>query len=273
MHNTSLLSENELARISREVQLLSIRIGKFIADERTKIQISDIEEKSFNNLVSYVDKTAEELFVKELSLIFPEAGFIAEENSTLERKQAYNWVIDPLDGTTNYLHGIPCYATSVALVHLENPLLGVIYEINQKECFYAWENGGAWMNGKPIQVSNCTVLKKAVVGTGFPYYTYDLQQSYLNLFGDLQKETRSMRRIGSAATDIAYVACGRFDAFFEYGLHAWDVAAGIILLQEAGGISSDFEGKKNELFGKRFVCGNPQIHAQLLEKIQTHFKS
>lgn len=267
----SAITANELSCICEEVQALSIRTGNFILEEQKKFSASDIEEKSFNNLVSYVDKTAEEKFVAGLSLIFPEAGFIAEENSERKRGERFNWVIDPLDGTTNFIQGVPCFATSVALVDGNEILTGVVYEINRGECFYAWRNGGAWLNGERIRVSDKKSCRGSLIGTGFPYYRLDMQEQYLKLFGDLQGDCLGLRRIGSAATDIAYVACGRFDAFFEYGLHAWDIAAGSLLVQEAGGTVSDFKGRTDFLFGETFVCGTPDVHADLCRKIKKYF--
>lgn len=271
MKNEHTLSENELALLCEQVQVLSLRIGKFIREERKKVKASDIETKSFNNLVSYVDKNAEAQFVSELKTIFPEAGFIAEENAALIRNARYNWIIDPLDGTTNFLRGVPCFATSVALTDGAEILLGVVYEINQDECFYAWKNGGAWLNGERIAVSEKTSCRESLIGTGFPYYDMELQKNYLNLFEELQQEALGIRRIGSAATDIAYVACGRFDAFFEYGLHAWDIAAGSLLVKEAGGSVSSFSGESDFLFGKTYCCGNKHVHADLLSKIKNYF--
>ncbi|HEU4717871.1 MAG TPA: inositol monophosphatase family protein [Bacteroidia bacterium] len=261
----------DLRLLCEEVQELSMRTGKFIREERKKVKRSDIEEKSFNNLVSYVDKTAEKMFVEGLKALLPEAGFISEEDASLPQSETLNWVIDPLDGTTNFLHGVPCFATSVGLVSGNEPVLGVIYEINLDECFYAWKNGGAWMNGERISVSETKQLSHSLVGTGFPYYDHAKLDNYIALFTELTKTTRGIRRPGSAATDIAYVACGRFDAFYEYGLHAWDVAAGAIIVREAGGIVSDFRGGNDFIHGKEFLCGTKDVHAQLLGMIRKYF--
>jgi myo-inositol-1(or 4)-monophosphatase len=269
---TDMLSASELQLLCEQVQVLSMRIGKFIREERKKVRASDIEVKGSANFVSYVDKTSERYFVEGLKTIFPEAGFIAEEDPTLVKSEKYNWVIDPLDGTTNYLHGVPCFATSVALLHNGKPVLGVVLEINQNECFCAWKNGGAWMNGERISIGKKTKLKDALIATGFPYEEQGWHEKYMALFSDVQKSSVGIRRPGSAATDIAYVACGRFDAYYEYGIHAWDVAAGVILVQEAGGVVTDFNGGTDYVFGERFVCGNKQIHEELLVKITTYFK-
>lgn len=265
-----IISSDELHLLCEQVQILSMRIGKFIAGERKEIKPSDIEQKGSSDFVSYVDKESEKLFVEGLKEIFPAAGFIGEEDSSLKKQELYNWIIDPVDGTTNYLHGIPCFATSVALLEKNNPVLGVVFEINMKECFYAWKNGGAWLNGEKISVSKISSIKDSLIATGFPYQAHSWHDQYIALFSDLQKSSIGLRRLGSAATDIAYVACGRFDAYYEGGIHAWDVAAGAILVREAGGAVTDFSGNEDCLFAERFVCGNKDVHAELLKKIQTH---
>jgi myo-inositol-1(or 4)-monophosphatase len=267
------IHSDELRVLCEQVQVLSMRIGKFIAGERKKIKPSDIETKGASDFVSYVDKTSEKYFVEGLKEIFPSAGFIAEEDKTLQREERYNWIIDPLDGTTNYLHGIPAFATSVALVEHNRPLLGVVFEINMAECFYAWKNGGAWVNGEKISVSKACAIKESFLATGFPYKAQGWHKPYLELFADLQRSSVGMRRIGSAATDIAYVAAGRFDGYYECGINAWDVAAGAIIVQEAGGMVTDFDGGDDFVFGRKFVCGNKQVHGELLVKINSYLKN
>lgn len=270
--NGNILTSGELRLLCEQVQILSMRIGKFIADEQKKVKPSDIEQKGSANFVSYVDKEAEKQFIEGLKIIFPGAGFVAEEDADLKKEELYNWIIDPVDGTTNYLHGVPCYATSVALIENEKPVLGVVYEINKAECFYGWKDGGAWLNGEKIFVSKKSSIKDSLISTGFPYEAQTWHDQYIALFSDLQKKSIGMRRFGSAATDIAYVACGRFDAYYERGIHAWDVAAGALLVREAGGVVTDFNGNEDCLFAERFVCGNKNIHTELLKKIQTHLK-
>ncbi|MCU0435298.1 MAG: inositol monophosphatase [Bacteroidia bacterium] len=265
------LNSAQLADLCATVQTISMRVGEFIRSQREVFKPGDVEEKSHNNLVSYVDKTAEQMFVDALAPLLPEAGFITEEDDQRATGTHYNWIIDPLDGTTNFVHGVPCYATSVALAENGVPVLGVIYEIGQDECFYGWRNGGCWCNGKRVHIAQTRELRRALLGTGFPYYDHGLLKPYLALFEDLLQNSTGLRRPGSAATDMAYVACGRFDAFYEYGLHSWDVAAGIILIEEAGGVVTDFEGKPNPLSGSRIVCGTPGVHAELLEKIKHYF--
>lgn len=260
----------DLELLCEKTQVVCIRVGKAIQEQRTNFKTSDIEEKDFNNLVSFVDRAAEDELVKQLSVIFPEAGFITEENSNRPRGKRYNWIIDPLDGTTNFVHGIPCYAVSVALADGMLPILGVIYEINMEECFYAWKDGGAWMNGKSISVSATVELKRALLGTGFPYLDAGIHDKYVALFSELQRSSRGIRRPGSAATDMAWTAAGRFDAFYEYGLAPWDVAAGKILIEEAGGLCTDFSNENDPIGKKELLCGTPAIHAALLPLIQKH---
>jgi myo-inositol-1(or 4)-monophosphatase len=262
----------DLTQICDRVQVLSMQVGKFIRTERNTFQREKIEHKGQHDLVSYVDKTAEKMFIEGLSAIVKHAGFIAEENTLSNRGERFNWIIDPLDGTTNFVHGVPCFATSVALADRSDILLGVIYEINMDECFYAWKGGGAWKNGERIRVSDTSSLEDSLLATGFPYVGQDWHEKYIQLFSHLQLNSRGMRRPGSAATDIAYVACGRFDGFYEYGLSPWDVAAGKIIVEEAGGICSEFNEGHDPVFNKTFVCGNSDITPVLRSTIQQYMK-
>lgn len=269
--NNHTLSEAALCKLCEEVQVISMQVGKFIREERKNFNASDVELKGVSNLVSYVDKTAEKQFVEKLKAVFPEAGFIAEEDASLEKAERYNWVIDPLDGTTNFVHDFPCYATSVALLDGNKILLGVVYAINLDECFYAWKNGGAWKNGERISVSKTNIIRDSLIATGFPYDALDRHETYMKLYSEIQQGSHGIRRAGSAATDTAYVACGRFEAYYEYGLQAWDMAAGALLVKEAGGIVTDFSGGNNFLSKREFLCGTSGVHAALLERIKKYF--
>ncbi len=238
-----------LREILDQVIEISIETGKFLRDERKSISSSEIEMKSGkNDLVSRADKEAERRFVDYLRKVLPEAGYIAEEG-TGERAEKYNWIIDPLDGTTNYLFGIPCYCTSVALWKEGEILVGVIYDPERDECFSAAKGLGAFLNGEPIKVSDQKDMQLSLLATGFPYDSKGRQMEYLKILAEVNANSRGIRRLGAAAVDMAYVACGRFDGFYEYGLNAWDVAAGAIIIQEAGGKVSDFYGKDDYLFG------------------------
>ena len=255
----------EAVRIAREA-------AGFIQIEAREFTTKSVEYKGKNNLVSYVDKKAEDLIVNALSSLIPEAGFIAEENSERPIGKEYNWIIDPLDGTTNFVHGIPIYSTCIALMKGNDVLLGVVHEMNLEECFYAWKNGGAWLNGSRIKVSETAQLSEALMATGFPYYDYNRMIEYMNVFEFCMRNTHGIRRLGSAAVDIAYVANGRFDGFYEYGLNAWDVAAGVCILKEAGGIVSDFSGGDNYIFGKEIITCNKGIYKEFLEVVKKEFK-
>lgn len=260
-----------LELLTKQVANLSRAVGAYIRNEVSNLKPEDIEKKGVNDFVTYVDKTAENRLVSELSKVLPEAGFLVEEDTGHKTKEEYNWIIDPLDGTTNFLHGVPLFSISIALVHRSHIASGVVLEINQNECFYAWEKGGAYLNGHPISVSGSLKLSDSLIATGFPYTDFSRIDAYMQSFVHLLKSSRGMRRLGSAAADLAYLACGRFDAFYEYGLHPWDVAAGALLVKEAGGVVTDFEGEQNFLHGNEIVASNAQIHKEFLSMIQSYF--
>ena len=262
---------DNLKQLTEEVSLLSREIAAFIRAESPGFTEASVESKSLNNLVSYVDKVAEQRFVDALKDLLPEAGFIAEEG-TGEKVEGLNWVIDPLDGTTNFVHGVPCYCTSVALIKDGEIQLGVVLEVNRDECFAAYRGGGATMNGKPISVSKRANLQDSLLATGFPYDDFGFESEYMDLLRELMHRTRGIRRLGSAAADLAYVACGRFEAFYEYGLNSWDVAAGVLLVREAGGKVSGFQPSKDPVFDEEIVASNSAIHDELLEVIEKNWQ-
>jgi myo-inositol-1(or 4)-monophosphatase len=246
--------------------------GAFIKEQRKSFSQNVVEYKGFNDLVSYVDKNAEQLLVERLRKILPEAGFITEENTAGSEGEDYQWIIDPLDGTTNFVHGVPCFCVSVALAHKDKVVIGIIYEINLDECFYAWSKGGAWLNGKEIKVSPVNELKKSLLATGFPYTNFSRLKEYMEVFDYCMRNTHGIRRLGSAAVDMAYVACGRFEGFYEYGLNAWDIAAGCCIIEEAGGVISDFSGGENFLFGKEIISCNEGTFKEFLAVVKEKFK-
>lgn len=245
--------------------------GAFIASERVHFDLKNVETKGLHDLVSYVDKTSEKQIVEALGLLLPEAGFITEEGTSSKQGDRFQWIIDPLDGTTNFVSGIPTYAVSIGLVKNGQPVVGVVYEIGQKECFYAWKDSQAYLNGEIIRVSDTADMQDALLATGFPYSNFSNIDNYLALLKWGMMETRGIRRLGSAATDLAYVACGRFDAFFEYDLKPWDVCAGAFIVQQAGGAVFDFAGGENYLFGKEIVASNAALRHEMQEKIRTFF--
>lgn len=262
----------DLQKILEQVIKISKETGQQIKLESKKFNYSDIEKKGLNDYVSYVDKNAETFIVERLKTILPQAGFIVEEQSVEYKGEQYKWIIDPLDGTTNFIHNFYPFAVSIALAKENEIILGVVYEIGQEECFYACKDSGAFLNGNKIQVSNKTDFHDAMIGTGFPYSNFEKLDNYIDLLKDLTQTTQGVRRLGSAAVDICYTACGRFDAFYECDLKAWDVAAGVIIAKEAGAKISDFKGGKNYLFGKEFLVTNPYIYDDFLKKISHYIK-
>lgn len=239
-------------------------------EEAARFEAKDIELKSYNNFVTYVDKQSEEKLIRGLSSILPGTSFIAEENPSL-KTGSINWVIDPLDGTTNFIHHLPVFCISIALMEKNRVIIGVIYEINQKELFYTWEGAPAFLNGNIIHVSGSSHLIDCLFATGFPYYDFGRLDEYLLFFKYLMQTSRGVRRIGSAAADLAYVACGRFDGFYEYGLSPWDVAAGTLIVQNAGGKICDFHNGDDFIFGKEIVATNENVFTEFLNALKGHF--
>lgn len=239
-----------------KVQEIAREAGGFIREERKKITTDDIELKSVSSLVTYVDKTAEATIVAALRELIAKSGFVAEEGTADSNNEKYTWFVDPLDGTTNFIHGISPYSVSIALMEENEMVIGVVYEVGANEMFYAWKNSPAFLGDKEIKVSITTKPENTLIATGFPYYDFDRVDDYIGAMKHLMRSTRGLRRLGSAAIDLAYVAAGRFDAFYEHGLHAWDVAAGTFILKQAGGKVTDFNGGKNWLFGGEIVAAS-----------------
>ncbi|HET8829896.1 MAG TPA: inositol monophosphatase family protein [Pelobium sp.] len=258
--------------LCKEVINIAKNAGAFILAESTNFSATKIEYKGLNDMVSYVDKTAEKMIVEQLSVILPEAGFIAEEGTSNKVGDVFNWIIDPLDGTTNFIHGIPAFAVSIALKQNDELVVGVVYEIKQDECFYAWKNSKAYLNGTEIHVSDNKELATTLVATGFPYYDFKKQADYMNLFKDVMQKCHGLRRIGAASVDMVYTACGRFDAYFEYNLKAWDIAAGVLIVRQAGGECFDFVGENNILESGDIVATNGKVSVELNQIIHSHFK-
>lgn len=261
-----------LELITEGVKKVVLDASEFIQKEAAGFSVDKIEYKDINNLVSYVDKEAERILVKGLATLVPEAGFITEEGTTGTNPDydALNWIIDPLDGTTNFIHGLPVYCVSVGLARGKEPLSGVIHEPNRDELFYGWKDGGAWCNGKRLRVSSVEKLSESLLATGFPYYRFDGHDRYMKVLEVLMQRTHGLRRLGAAAVDLAYVAAGRFEGFYEYNLNSWDMAAGVLLVKEAGGTVTDFNGSDEYLFGGDIIaCSRP--HKELLEVIKEFF--
>lgn len=259
--------ELNLETITRKMRDAAKTTGQFLYSESKNFDRSKIEHKGAFDLVSYADKTSEKQLVSALADILPEAGFITEESTVKQEEKDLQWVIDPLDGTTNFLHGLPAFTISIALLKNKEPVAGVVYEPNLDECFYAWKNGGAWKNQERISVSPVSELKESLVASGFPYSQLDKSDNHFKILQELQDQTHGIRRFGSAALDLSYVACGRFDAYYEFNLKIWDIAAGILIVQEAGGQVCDFSGRTDYLHGKELLAAGP-VKVKILEVIQ-----
>jgi myo-inositol-1(or 4)-monophosphatase len=254
-----------LESLTNKVQALALQAGKFLEEGYQNFDRTRVEEKSSHNYVSYIDKTSERSLVKELSALLPEAGFIAEEGTGSLNDENYCWVIDPLDGTTNYIHGMGPYAVSIALRNKEELLLGVVYEVTRKECYYAWKGSKAWMNGREIHVSNIATLDKAFIAIGFPYDSDHYRPTALHLVDRLYGFAGGTRLLGSAAAEICYIAAGRFEARIEAFLGPWDVAASGLILMQAGGRMSDFSGGDTWTNAQQVIASNGFMHEKILE--------
>ncbi|HZY36774.1 MAG TPA: inositol monophosphatase family protein [Mucilaginibacter sp.] len=260
-----------ISNLTKQVIEVAKEAGAFIREQRKTFSADKIEIKGLNDLVSYVDKTAEQMIVAALEKLLPEAGFITEEKTISLTGERYNWIIDPLDGTTNFIHGLPVYSVSIALQDYDELVIGVVYEINQDECFYAWKDSPAYLNGNEIKVSVADAINKSLLATGFPYYDFTKQPAYIGLFTELMKSCHGLRRLGSAAVDLAYTACGRFDAYYEYNLNAWDVAAGILIVRQAGGDVVNFKGGGEVLNTRELLATNGKLTKEMLATIQKFF--
>ena len=267
------MEKSQLERLCKASTVVIAETANFIKKELGKVQADVIETKALNSLVSYVDKQAEEQLVAKLGQLLPNSTFQTEEETVEQSAGEFCWIIDPLDGTTNFLHQLPFFSVSVALQENGETILGVVYEVNRQECFYAWKGGGAFLNDQPIHTTKTTDLSDALVATGFPYYDYSQMQSYFSVLEKMMRGTRGIRRLGSAALDLAYVACGRFDIYFEYSLNAWDIAAGAFLVQEAGGIVSDFDEDHHYLQNGEILAACRGLYPQLARLIKESFRS
>ena len=267
-----MVHEHDLEGLALRVSEVVRSVAAQIARAYGTVSEGEIETKSRNSLVSHVDKEAEQALVAGLHGILPDAAFLTEEETVDQSQARERWIIDPLDGTTNFLHGLPFFAISVALEREGDLVLGVVHEVSRGEHFVAWQGGGTWLNGVRVKVSDHTELGDCLIATGFPYYDYQRMDAYIEVLKQFMLLTRGVRRLGSAALDLAYVACGRFDAYYEYALQPWDVAGGIVLVREAGGIVSDFAGdRKGGDQGKEILAANPDIHPLAQSEIIAYF--
>jgi len=258
--------------ITERVIELSKEVASYIEKESLDFSLDTVETKSKNDFVSYVDQEAERQLVRVLKEIMPEAGFVTEEGTAVEHGEDYLWIIDPLDGTTNFIHASTPYAISIALTYKQEPVVGVIYEITRNEIFYAWKGSKAYLNGKEIQVSRTDKLSEALIVCGRPHHYMDRYPELLNSVDYFMKNTHGLRLSGSAASDLAYVACGRYDGRFEFNLKPWDIAAGVLIIQQAGGFISDFKGGNNYFKNGSVLASNKGIFEEFKTMIGELFE-
>jgi myo-inositol-1(or 4)-monophosphatase len=251
-------------KICEQTREIALEVGKYILGKQGNFLYDSIETKGKQNFVTEVDKEAEQRLAKNLEKIIPDSGFIAEEGTIKKKGRKYNWIIDPLDGTTNYIHNAPPVAISIALMENDDLVVGVILELSLNECFYSFKGSPSYLNGKEIKVSSVDKVKNSLIATGFPYHNFSRLQPFMETLSYFFNNSHGVRRMGSAATDLAYVACGRYDAFYEYNLNPWDVAAGSFIIQQAGGKIADFKGGNDYLFGKEIVATNNKIFTEFL---------
>jgi myo-inositol-1(or 4)-monophosphatase len=245
------------------------RAGNIINRASLDIDLLTIKQKSQSDYVSEVDRAAEDAIIEILLEAYPDHEILAEESGARGDSE-YQWIIDPLDGTTNFLHGFQQYAVSIALLHKGVLSQAVVYDPSRNDLFTATKGRGAFLNDRRLRVSKQIHLRDALIGTGFPFRDFTHIDAYLGMFRDLIQKTAGLRRPGSAALDLAYTAAGRFDGFFEIGLNSWDIAAGCLLVQEAGGLVGDFEGNEGYLKSGNIIAGNPKVFGQLLQAITPH---
>ena len=229
----------------------------------------EVRTKQPNEFVTEVDRAAEASIIETIREAYPDHAILAEESGALGESE-HQWIIDPLDGTTNFIHGFPQYAVSIAYAQAGVVQHGVVYDPTRNELFTASRGRGAFLNDRRIRVSRRIRLNDSLVGTGFPYRAFEHADAYMKMFRELTEKTAGLRRPGAASLDLAYVACGRFDAFFEIGLAPWDFAAAALMVQEAGGLVSDFAGDANYVSTGNIVAGTPKVFAQLIQIIQAH---
>jgi len=263
----------DLKVICDEVKTLSIDVGAFIRDQLHQVSTDQIITKDHNSLVTYVDQTAEKKIVAKLQELLPDASFITEEDTVKQEAGNLVWIIDPLDGTTNFLQKIPHFAVSIALRRDEDIVLGVVFDVMREECFSAVKGEGAFVNDRKISVSQKDSIDECVLATGFPYSKSLNFKPLVNTLEHWMLHARGIRRFGAAALDLCFVAAGRIDCYYELKLNIWDVAAGMLIVEEAGGTLSDYNGGDSFREGNQVVASNGYIHPYILNILQQNFKT
>ncbi len=262
------LFSSVLDQIEGPLNILIRDTGEFIRAEFRQFSFSQVQYKSQSNPVTHVDLQAEEKLKQACAKLIPGSGFLNEETAAEATTNGFTWIIDPIDGTTNFAHGIPHFSISLALEYESQIVLGFVYHVMAEEMFAARIGKGATLNGAPMQTSAIPQVSESVLATGFPYGNHPWLESFLDLVMQIMRQGQGLRRMGSAALDLAYVGAGRMEAFFERGLNPWDVAAGILIVQEAGGKVSDFSGGDGYIDGQQLFASNGHIHKEVLGIMQ-----
>jgi myo-inositol-1(or 4)-monophosphatase len=256
-----------LEKLTREVCRVAREAGAYIQEERTRFNVNQVERKHAHDYVSYVDKGSERMIIEALKALLPEAGFITEEGLATHSNEQMLWVVDPLDGTTNFIHDFAPYAVSIALTRGREILLGVVYEVCANECFYAWKDGGAYVDGKAIHVGN-SAIGDALICLQLPYNSDAYKPVIKQLIDRFYGHVGSIRMIGSAAMALCYVAAGRLDAYAERYIGQWDYMAGALIVKEAGGRVTNYAGDSYMMEGDSVVATNGVTHEAILEAVQ-----
>jgi myo-inositol-1(or 4)-monophosphatase len=261
-------------RTSKGATMLNIAIdaarkaGAYAKQHAGKARQIDRKEGQITNLVTEIDRTSESIIIERIRKEHPDHTFFGEESGIHQNVSEYKWVIDPLDGTTNFAHGLGIFCVSIGLEYKGEVILGVVYDPNVDELFTAEKGRGAFLNGKPIRVSKTDTLIESLLVTGFPYNIRENPNHAVEHFTNFLMSTQAVRRLGSAALDLCYTAAGRFDGFWEVSLRAWDMAAGVLILREAGGTRTDFEGKDATIYVPQMVASNGIVHEQMIEVLR-----
>jgi myo-inositol-1(or 4)-monophosphatase len=247
------------------------RGGEILLRELGTLSLDDVSIKEASDFVTRVDRASEDAIISLIRERYPDHAFLAEESAPGQVDAEHLWIIDPLDGTTNYIHSYPQFSISIALRCREKIIAGLVLDPLRRELFTAERGRGARLNGRPLKVSPVAAIKDCLVATGFPFRRKELIDVYLTLFKRVFQRVSDLRRAGSAALDLAHLAAGRCDAFFELGLSPWDIAAGSLMIEEAGGLVSDFAGGRDYLATGNIVAGNPSVHGEILREVMSTF--
>lgn len=251
--------------------------GKYLLDNWGKLDEAEVDEKRKNDFVTTVDRTSEEMIIEHILTRFPGHKILAEESGERrveghDTKEDYQWIIDPLDGTTNYIRHHSEFCVSIAAKYQKDLIVGVVFNPFREELFSAVKDRGAALNGNPIKISETNDFSRAFLATGFPHQSKLYLPQYINSFSEIFYHCAGVRRLGSAALDLCYTACGRFEGYWELNLNAWDLAAGSLLVQEAGGLVTDFWGQSSYLDSGFIIAGNPAIHARIKKVLSFYFQ-